>query len=124
MKHILSTYKSVILLFLLFAFATTYAQQKGKASYYADKFEGKKTASGQVYKHELKTAAHRTFPFGTKVKVTNVANGKNVVVTINDRGPFVKGRIIDLSKSAASQLDGVRAGIIEVEIVVLKEEKE
>lgn len=108
----------LILLFLSFTFIT-HAQEKGKASYYADKFEGKSTASGQKYQQHLKTAAHRTLPFGTLVKVTNVYNNKTVVVIINDRGPFRHGRIIDLSKSAAQEIGGVRLGVFEVEIQAL-----
>jgi rare lipoprotein A len=88
----------------------------GKASYYADKFNGKKTASGEVYRSGKKTAAHKTLPFGTKVKVTNVKNGKTVKVRINDRGPHTPGRIIDLSKSAAKKVGLVEAGVAEVRI--------
>ena len=93
--------------------------QTGIASFYADKFEGRTTASGEKYRHSKLTAAHRTLQFGTKVKVTNLANKKTVVVIINDRGPFVDGRIIDLSKSAAEQLDFVHAGLAEVKIEIL-----
>jgi len=93
--------------------------QSGKASYYASKFQGRKTASGQRYDQNAKTAAHRSLPFGTKVKVTNVSNGKSVVVRINDRGPFVKGRIIDLSRSAFASIGNPRAGVISVKIAVL-----
>jgi rare lipoprotein A len=92
----------------------------GKASYYADKFQGRKTASGERYDQNAKTAAHRTLPFGTKVKVTNVKNGRSVVVRINDRGPFVKGRIIDLSRSAFARIGDPRAGVIRVKIEVLR----
>lgn len=105
---------------LLLLSATLFAQvHKGKASYYADKFEGRLTASGVKYKHSKLTAAHRLLPFGTKVKVTNMANNKTVIVEINDRGPFVSGRIIDLSKSAAEKLDFVHAGIADVSIEVI-----
>src|SRR5688572_14799873 len=79
-----------------------YAQvQTGKASFYADKFDGTITASGEKYRHNKLTAAHKTLPFGTKVRVTNLSNNKTVEVVINDRGPYVDGRIIDLSRSAA-----------------------
>lgn len=88
----------------------------GIASYYADKFQGRKTASGELYHKDLLTAAHRTFPFDTKVKVTNLQNGKTVVVKINDRGPFIKGRIIDLSRRAMETLGGLSKGIIDVKI--------
>ncbi|MCB0443160.1 MAG: septal ring lytic transglycosylase RlpA family protein [Flavobacterium sp.] len=70
------------------------------ASYYHDKFTGRKTASGQIFDNQKYTAAHKKLPFGTKVRVTNEANDKSVMVTINDRGPFTKGREIDLSKRA------------------------
>lgn len=91
-------------------------RQTGKASFYADKFEGRKTASGEIYWHQRFTAAHRTLPFGTKVQVRNKANGFVVVVSINDRGPFVAGRIIDLSKAAAKKLDMIQTGVADVEI--------
>ncbi len=94
-------------------------KQKGVASYYADKFEGRTTASGEKYKHSKLTAAHKTLPFGTMVKVKNLANGKSVEVKINDRGPYVDGRIIDLSKSAATKLDFIHAGLTEVEVEVI-----
>jgi rare lipoprotein A len=91
-------------------------RQTGKASFYADKFEGRKTASGETYWHQKFTAAHRSLPFGTKVQVRNKANGFVAVVTINDRGPFVAGRIIDVSRAAAKKLDMIRAGVADVEI--------
>lgn len=99
-------------------FAQSYAQE-GIASFYADKFEGRKTASGDKYKHSRLTAAHRTLPFGTILKVTNLDNQKSVQVKINDRGPFVEGRIIDLSKSAAKILDFVNKGLVKVKIEVV-----
>jgi rare lipoprotein A len=99
---------------------TGYGQtQSGKASFYADKFEGAPTASGEKYKHNKLTAAHKTLPFGTKVKVTNVNNKKSVEVVINDRGPWVENRIIDLSKSAAEELGFINQGVADVEIEVL-----
>lgn len=88
--------------------------ESGKASYYADKFEGRKTANGDVFKQNKRTAAHKTLPFGTKVKVKNLVNGKTVKVIINDRGPFVKGRVIDLSKKAAKKIGMVQAGVVDV----------
>ncbi|MCH5600440.1 septal ring lytic transglycosylase RlpA family protein [Niabella ginsengisoli] len=90
--------------------------ETGKASFYADKFVGRKTASGAVFKQSKMTAAHKTLPFGTKVKVTNLNNGKKIKVLINDRGPFVEGRIIDLTKKAAKRLDMVNAGVANVAI--------
>jgi len=94
--------------------------ETGKASYYADKHQGRKTANGEAYNHKLNTAAHKTLPFGAMVKVTNVENGKNVVVKVNDRGPFAKGRIIDLSKSAFTAIAKPSSGIANVRIEVIK----
>ncbi|MFW5500947.1 MULTISPECIES: septal ring lytic transglycosylase RlpA family protein [unclassified Maridesulfovibrio] len=93
--------------------------QSGKASYYADKFQGRSTASGELYDKKAMTGAHRKLPFGTRVRVTNVANGKSVIVRINDRGPFTKGRIIDLSRAAFSSIGNTAAGILSVTVVVL-----
>ncbi|WP_143959929.1 septal ring lytic transglycosylase RlpA family protein [Litoribacter populi] len=90
--------------------------QTGKASFYANKFQGRKTANGEIYRHNKMTAAHRSLPFGTEVKVTNLKNGKTVSVRINDRGPFVKGRVIDLSRSAARKIDMISDGVVNVEI--------
>ena len=94
--------------------------ETGKASFYADKHQSKKTASGELYDYKLNTAAHRTLPFGTTVRVTNMENGKSVVVKINDRGPFVKNRILDLSQSAFGSIAGASSGIIEVKIEVIE----
>src|SRR6185369_9248916 len=93
--------------------------QTGKASFYADKFEGSPTASGEKYKHSKLTAAHKSLPFGTKVRVTNMANSQTVEVVVNDRGPYVDGRIIDLSKSAAEKLGFINLGLAEVKIEVI-----
>jgi rare lipoprotein A len=93
--------------------------QVGKASFYADKFEGSPTASGEKYRASRLTAAHKTLPFGTKVRVTNLANNESVVVTINDRGPFVEGRIIDVSKSAAERLSFFNQGTTEVKMEIV-----
>lgn len=113
--------KNILPIALTMALATaSFAQtQSGKASFYADKFEGSPTASGEKYKHAKKTAAHKTLPFGTKVRVTNVENNKTVEVTINDRGPYVDGRIIDLSKSAADELGYINKGLADVKIEVI-----
>ncbi len=92
----------------------------GVASYYADKFHGRQTASGEIFDQEDFTAAHRTLPFGTKVLVINLENNKSVIVRINDRGPFKHSRVIDLSRTAAEELDMIKSGIIEVEVRVLK----
>jgi len=94
--------------------------ESGKASYYAMKFQSKKTASGELYDRDKKTAAHKKLPFGTKLRVTNIKNSKSVIVKINDRGPFVKGRIVDLSSSAFSRIANLDAGVIEVKIEVIR----
>ncbi len=113
-----------ILLFLILVFGELSGQigytQTGLASYYADKFHGRRTSSGEIYnKHKL-TAAHRELPFGTLVKVTNLRNNKSVTVKINDRGPWVSTRIIDLSYAAAKQIDMIAAGEVPVKIEVVK----
>jgi rare lipoprotein A len=74
----------------------------------------------ELYNHNLKTAAHRKIPFGSKIKVTNVNNGNSVVVVVNDRGPFVNGRIIDLSKSAFSSIGNTSLGLISVQVEVIE----
>lgn len=93
-----------------------FKKEKGKASFYADKFDGRKTASGEIFRQNKLTAAHRTLPFGTMVTVKNPANGKTVTVRVNDRGPFVSGRIIDLSRAAAKAIDIIKQGVASVEI--------
>ena len=92
---------------------------KGRASYYAEDFHGKRTASGEKFDIFKFTAAHRTLPFGTKVKVTNLKNGKSVILKINDRGPHVQTRIIDLSKAAAQAIDLMKSGAARVSIEVV-----
>lgn len=94
--------------------------ESGEASFYDDKFQNRKTASGERYNHGLKTAAHNKIPFGSSVKVTNKSNGKSVVVKVNDRGPFAKGRVIDLSKSAFSSIGNPSSGVIDVSIEVVQ----
>lgn len=93
--------------------------EEGVASYYADLLQNRKTANGERYRHEALTAAHRTLPFGTRVRVINRENGKSVVVRINDRGPFVRGRVIDLSKSAFSAIGRLSDGLLDVRLQVL-----
>jgi rare lipoprotein A (peptidoglycan hydrolase) len=91
----------------------------GLASWYGPGFNGRRTSSGERYNQREMTAAHKTLPFGSAVKVTNVENGKSCVVRINDRGPFVRGRVIDLSKAAALKLDMVGAGTARVKLATL-----
>lgn len=94
--------------------------QKGLASWYGPDFHGKLTSNKEIYNMNALTAAHKTLPFGAYVKVTNLNNGKSVIVRINDRGPFVKGRIIDLSYAAAKKLGMDITGVAPVKIKVLK----
>lgn len=115
---------ALVLSILIFSNKLLDAQEKeftqtGQASFYADKFEGKTTANGEIYYHVKKTAAHPNLPFGSIVKVTNLENNKFVVVRINDRGPFVNHRIIDLSKSAAGELDFIEKGLAKVRIELI-----
>ena len=90
--------------------------ETGYASYYGDEFNGRRTASGEIFRQSNLTAAHKRLAFGTKIRVTNLANGKAVNVRVNDRGPFVANRIIDLSKSAAKKIDMVGSGVAKVKI--------
>ncbi len=94
--------------------------QRGVASWYGPGFHGKRTANGEVYDMHALTAAHKTLPFDTFVRVRNRDNGRRVVVRINDRGPFVRGRIIDLSRAAAERIDMIGSGTARVEITVVR----
>lgn len=94
-------------------------ENRGIASYYADRFQSGKTASGEIFDNNLMTAAHRTLPFGTYVIVKNLNNGKSVKVRINDRGPFVRRVIIDLSRVAFSKIEEIEKGLTQVEIHVV-----
>jgi rare lipoprotein A len=93
--------------------------QRGIASYYHDSLHGRETASGVPYNKSAMTAAHKSLPLGTKVRVTDATNGKSIVVKINDRGPFIKGRIIDLSRRAARELGMERRGVARVRVEIL-----
>jgi len=96
-------------------------KKNAHASYYSDKFNGRKTASGKKFDNNKLTAAHKTFPFGTKLKITNEANNKHVVVEVIDRGPFVKGREIDLSKKAFMDITSNKgSGVANVSIEIVK----
>ncbi len=95
-------------------------KQKGIASWYGKKFHGRKTSSGETYNMYAMTAAHKTLPLGTIVHVKSLDNGKEITVRINDRGPFVRGRIIDLSFSAAKKIDMITTGTAQVKIVALE----
>jgi rare lipoprotein A len=93
---------------------------QGVASYYAEEFDGRPTASGEVYNMHSLTAAHRSLPFQTLLKVTNTTNGRSVVVRVNDRGPFKEGRILDLSLEAAMQLGMIGNGTAPVTVEIIK----
>lgn len=112
--------KLFLLLLFIFHLSVVIGQTtKGKASYYAKKFEGRRTASGEKFSNLKMTAAHKKLPFGTKVKITNINNNKTVIVTINDRLPKKSKRIIDLSQAAAKELDFLKAGIVTVTMEIL-----
>lgn len=93
--------------------------QRGEAAYYAARFDGRRTASGERFDSKRLTAAHRSLPMGSRVQVTNESNGRTVTVRINDRGPYTRGRIIDLSRAAAARLDMIRSGIAPVTLRIL-----
>jgi rare lipoprotein A len=96
----------------------------GNASFYADKFIGKKTASGEVFSQDKLTCAHNTYPFGSKVRVTNLKNGKTVILKVNDRLHHRNPRLVDLTRAAASKLDFRKTGIIKVKVELIRPEKE
>ena len=93
--------------------------ERGLASWYGKKFHGRRTANGERFDMNRPSAAHKTLPFGATVRVTNLENGRRIVVRINDRGPFVAGRIIDLSRAAAKKLGMIEAGVVRVKIEVV-----
>lgn len=97
-------------------------QQRGRISVYGNDFAGKKTASGEVFDPAALTMAHRTLPFGTRVRVTNLENQRSVEVVVNDRGPFIAGRIADLSEAAARRLGILAAGVVEAVLDIVRSE--
>ena len=104
----------LIFITICFTFLTGQIRQEGKASYYSKKMTGARTSSGERLHHDSMTCAHRTYPFGTKLKVTNPANGKMVIVRVTDRGPFRRGRVVDLSWGAAKALGMLSQGVAAV----------
>ncbi len=90
--------------------------EEGLASYYGRRFQGRRTASGQRYDAEAFTCAHRSLPFGTRLRITDLESGRSVVVTVNDRGPAVRGRVVDVSLAAARALDLVKRGVTRVRL--------
>lgn len=119
MKRTINSLVAFFIVMLLSNSAIAQITEIGLASFYADKFDGRTTASGEIFRQNKMTAAHRTLPFGTIVKVTNLDNNKTIEVTINDRGPFVEKRIIDLSRVAAEKLDFIKQGTASVKIEVI-----
>ena len=119
------TMNSIILFFILVwsCKSEVVARHDGLASYYADKFQGERTASGELYDSSKYTAAHRDWSFGQEVRVIRKDDGRSVVVRVNDRGPFNKSRVIDLSKAAARDLGMLHEGVLEVTLEVLKNEE-
>jgi rare lipoprotein A len=113
--------KKAIVLMFLFTAAVAMAdhEMQGLASWYGGKFHGRLTSSGEIFDTNTMTAAHKTLPFGTMVKVTNLDNGTTAIVKINDRGPFVEGRIIDLSRAAADELGMVGTGVARVSLEIV-----
>ncbi len=115
------------MILIFFSIGTLSAQKlesaavKGKASFYSDWFDGRLTANGEFFSQEEYTAAHRTLPFNTWVEVTNLDNSKSIYLRINDRGPYVKGRIIDLSKAGAKAIGDLNQGLFNVEVKVVHE---
>jgi rare lipoprotein A len=118
---ILKTVRNLVVVLLLASavVATAEPDLEGLASWYGGKFHGRLTSSGEVFDTNTMTAAHKTLPFGTMVKVTNLENGKSAVVKINDRGPFVEGRIIDLSRAAAEEIGMVGSGVARVSLTIV-----
>nr|WP_296748147.1 septal ring lytic transglycosylase RlpA family protein [Thioalkalivibrio sp.] len=101
------------------ASTTQGAVEVGKISFYGSKFHGRRTASGERFDQNALTAAHPRLPFGTRLRVTNLSNGKSVVVRVNDRGPFIKNRILDVSRAAARELEMIDAGVVRARVEVL-----
>lgn len=111
--------RHIILITMIFGFTTLVGQtQHGKATFYSKRATGSRAASGERIHHDSMTCAHRTYPFGTLLKVTNPSTGKEVFVKVTDRGPFVKGRIIDLSWRAAKELGIMAQGVAMVKVEV------
>ncbi|KFF00374.1 lipoprotein [Chryseobacterium formosense] len=121
MKRFILVIIMMISTFSVYSFSnnTTDAKKTSYASYYHDKFNGRKTASGEVFDNSKLTAAHRTLPFGTEIRVTNLNNGKEVIVTVNDRGPFHSSRVLDMSKAAFDEIGNIDRGTIPVEYEIV-----
>ena len=116
MKNRSSNIFFLLILLISFSSCGKYITETGNTSYYADKFVHKPMANGKKFSQHKLTAAHKTLPLGTKVTVINLTNHKRVKVRITDRGPFVQGRIIDLSKKAAKRISMIDEGVVQVEL--------
>ena len=122
-------YRTKLLLIALFALCNVFtltiqAQSDGKASYYSNGLHGRKMSNGERYDRNAFTCAHRTLPFGTRLKITNPRNGKSVIVRVTDRGPFVRGRVVDLSYAAAQELGTIASGVAYVKVELVRKETE
>ena len=111
---------SVLFLFLLIASSFLFADVSGYASWYGGKFHGRRTANGEIFDTHKFTAAHKTLPFDTVIRVKNLENGKTTIVRINDRGPFIEGRVIDLSYAAAKEIGMLEKGIVRVSLEIIE----
>jgi rare lipoprotein A len=121
MRQILSAFTFLAIAALLSSFRPNVVQDEfGKAGYYADALHGRRTASGEIYDKNELTCAHKTLPFGTAVRVTRLDNQKSVVVRVNDRGPFVEGYVVDISRRAAEEIGLLREGVTRVKVEVLE----
>lgn len=122
-------YRTKLLLIALFALCNVFAltikaQSDGKASYYSNGLHGRRMSNGERYDRNAFTCAHRTLPFGTRLKITNPRNGKSVIVRVTDRGPFVRGRVVDLSYAAARELGTLASGVAYVKVELVRKETE
>ncbi len=122
-------YRTKLLLIALFALCniftlTIQAQSDGKASYYSNGLHGRRMSNGERYDRNAFTCAHRTLPFGTRLRITNPRNGKSVIVRVTDRGPFVRGRVVDLSYAAARELGTIASGVAYVKVELVRKETE
>ena len=122
-------YRTQLLLIALFALCNVFtltikAQSDGKASYYSNGLHGRRMSNGERYDRNAFTCAHRTLPFGTRLKITNPRNGKSVIVRVTDRGPFVRGRVVDLSYAAARELGTLASGVAYVKVELVRKETE
>ena len=122
-------YRTKLLLIALFALCNVFtltikAQSDGKASYYSNGLHGRRMSNGERYDRNAFTCAHRTLPFGTRLRITNPRNGKSVIVRVTDRGPFVRGRVVDLSYAAARELGTLASGVAYVKVELVRKETE